>query len=57
MTKTSIANISMSPIPQQDKEHLKTLFAEFLSHKEYRDLESGVVRTSDMMITLSPLAI
>ena len=52
MTKTSIANISMSPIPQQDKEHLKTLFAEFLSHKEYRDLESGFVNTSDMMLTL-----
>lgn len=52
MAKKSTANISGSSIPQQDKEHLKTLFAEFLSHKEYQDLESGFVNTSDMMITL-----
>ena len=52
MAKKSTANISGSSIPQQDKERLKTLFSEFLSHKEYRELESGWLRESDMMLTL-----
>ena len=39
-------------ISQQDKEHLKSLFAEFLSHKEYRELEHGWMNTSETMIGL-----
>lgn len=39
-------------ISQQDKEHLKSLFAEFLSHKEYRELKHGWMMKGEMMITL-----
>lgn len=39
-------------ISQQDKEHLKSLFAEFLSHKEYRELEHGWLYENAMMIGL-----
>ena len=43
---------SAAAISQQDKEHLKSLFAEFLSHKEYRELEHGCMMKGEMMITL-----
>ena len=49
---TRKAKTDAAAIPQQDKEHLKSLFAEFLSHKEYRELEHGWLRESEMMITL-----
>lgn len=52
MPKKSTVSVSSSPIPQKDKEHIKHLFAEFLSHKEYRELKHGWLNTSDMMITL-----
>lgn len=38
-------------ISQQNKEHLKSLFADFLSHKEYRELKHGCM-IGEMMITL-----
>ena len=52
MAKKSTANISVTSISQQDKERLKSLFSEFLSHKEYRELKSGWLGKSDMMLTL-----
>lgn len=52
MSEKSAQNIHKSLITQQDKEHIKHLFAEFLSHKEYLNLKSGWLNTSDMMITL-----
>ena len=40
-------------ITQQDKEHLKSLFSEFLSNKEYRDcMNTSWLNHSEMMITL-----
>jgi len=49
----STKNDSVSTIPQQDKDHLKTLFGEFLAHKEYREMMNpGWLRESEIMITL-----
>lgn len=39
-------------IDLQSKEHLKALFADFLSNKEYRELKSGWLREDEMMISL-----